>query len=355
MMFLLFFLALNLFAGQIELYYDCLPDAKEQEIFLAPSDTPLENLSLTTRLGRELEKRGWTIRSWNREAYKPWFMSWPLVKSWQDLKWLMGFGVPKKDPIEGCWVFWGLGPKVRGWDFSKLPKEKMVLFLWEPPTVQKEGYDPKIQACFSKIYTWDDDLVDGVKFFKFYYPVYREKIEKIPSFEEKKFCTMINSRLSSKHPNQLYSEREKTIRFFEDKTEEFDLYGKWWEKRKFKNWRGIVPDKLEALKNYRYCICYENTRDIKGYVTEKIFDCFATGVVPVYWGAGNIEEYVPPECFIDRRKFKDNEEMYRFLKSISKEEHEKYLKCAEAFLQSGKAKRFTQEQYMKVFLEAIGG
>ena len=40
-------------------------------------------------------------------------------------------------------------------------------------------------------------------------------------------------------------------------------------------------------------------RNVNGYVTEKIFDAFKAGCVPVYWGAENITKYVPAECFID--------------------------------------------------------
>lgn len=246
---------------------------------------------------------------------------------------------------ENTWVFWNLGPRVHGIDLSQRPPEKMVLFMWEPETTQKELYQPEIQRCFGKIFTWDDDLVDGKKFFKFYYPVLEPRIEKIPSFEEKKFCTMIARRLSSKHPKQLYREREKVIRFFEDKPNKFDLYGPYWERRKYKNWKGIIQDKLAVLKNYKYSICYENTKEVKGYITEKIFHCFAAGVVPVYWGASNVTDYIPEECFIDRRKFKDEKALYRFLKKITKEEYERYLESAARFLKSEKAQLFSGAQF----------
>lgn len=45
--------------------------------------------------------------------------------------------------------------------------------------------------------------------------------------------------------------------------------------------------KLEALKDYQFHVCFENEKN-KGYFTEKIIDCFATGTVPIYWGAENI-------------------------------------------------------------------
>lgn len=251
---------------------------------------------------------------------------------------------------EKIWIFWNLGPQAQ---FENRPKEKMVLFAWEPPTTQGEMYKKEVLAQFGKVFTWDDDLVDGKQFFKFYYPVLRQRGEVVP-FEKKKFCTMIARRLSSSHPKQLYKERENTIRFFEKKKGEFDLYGMYWEKRKFKNWRGAIDDKMEVLKNYKFSICYENMKDVKGYITEKIFDCFGAGVVPIYWGASNVTDYIPGDCFIDRRQFKDHDEMYRFLKKMTREEYEGYLKRAEVFLKSEKAKLFTAEHLAQNFLKIIG-
>lgn len=51
-----------------------------------------------------------------------------------------------------------------------------------------------------------------------------------------------------------------------------------------------IPYKLEGLKDYRFQIVVENAR-INGYFTEKIIDCFAAGVIPIYWGSPNISDY----------------------------------------------------------------
>lgn len=248
------------------------------------------------------------------------------------------------------WVFWNLGNKVKNFDFASANKKKLVLFTWEPPTVQPELHDPMVHSYFGKIYTWNDDLVDNKRYFKFFYPVLKERIANIPPFHEKKLCALIASYLRSKYPNELYSERENMIRFFENKKGEFDLYGKNWKKRKYKNWKGEIPDKLSVLKNYRFSICYENTKEIKGYITEKIFDCFAAGVVPIYWGASNVTDFIPPDCFIDRRKFKNNEEVYKYIKNMNETEYNRYLKAAENFLQSNKAKVFSQEHFIETLL-----
>lgn len=335
----LLFFASALFSKEMELYIYWSPDAKGDELFSG---------GLPLRIKEAIGERGWGIRSWEKERYWPRMIPWNRVESWQELKWRLGFDLPDAGTAD-LWIFWNLGASIKKWDFSRLDSEKLVLFLWEPPSVEPKSYAPEMLARFSKVFTWDDDLVDNVKFFKFHYPVLRERIREIPPFQEKKFCTLIASRLSSKYPKQLYKEREKTIRFFEDKPGEFDLYGKNWEKRKFKSWRGIIPDKLAVLKNYKFCICYENTQGHKGYITEKIFDCFAAGSVPVYWGASNVEEYIPAEAFIDRRRFKDNEELYAFLKAVTPEQYERYLDAAAAYLRSEKAQLFTDTNFVRSF------
>jgi len=60
--------------------------------------------------------------------------------------------------------------------------------------------------------------------------------------------------------------------------------------------RGPCDRKRETVRRYRFGIAYENTA-WPGYVTEKIIDCFVAGVVPVYLGAPDVSDYVPPLAF----------------------------------------------------------
>ena len=48
-------------------------------------------------------------------------------------------------------------------------------------------------------------------------------------------------------------------------------------------------DKLEALRDYRFSIVVENDK-YETYYTEKLTDCFATGTIPIYWGAPDIDK-----------------------------------------------------------------
>lgn len=252
-------------------------------------------------------------------------------------------------------IFYNLTPRYcKRCDLSKIPKEKMILFMWEPPTVLKRMYRPKILENFSRVYTWNDDLVDNKKFFKFYYPVLRPMLPELPSFQEKKFCTLVSSNLKSSHLDELYSERKNVIEYFERVGEAgFEFYGRKWPEGVYKSYRGLCSDKLETIKNYRFSICYENIKEIKGYVTEKIFDCFAAGSVPIYWGASNITDTIPKGCFIDRRDFASLEELHTFLRAMTEKEYNGYIERIKTFLSSEEAQLYSQENFDEILCNAL--
>lgn len=303
------------------------------------ADWPIsEQDPLCTAINKILNEKGDQIAISNLDPYKPFLEKGSKEK-------------PSVNPDVKRIVFWNMPQKFTKLKFERLPKEKMVLFMWEPPTVQKRLYTKKVQDLFSKIYTWDDSLVDNVRFFKFYYPVLQKMRDEIPSFEEKKLCTLIFSNKHSRHPQELYTAREEVIRFFEaiENQKDFEFYGWGWKDAGYKSYKGTAASKNEVMKNYRFSFCYENMHSTQGYITEKIFDCFAAGSVPIYWGASNIHDYIPADCFIDRRKFKDNEELYSFLKKMSKKEYDGYIARIAAWLESEQAKRFSVDNFAKIF------
>lgn len=239
---------------------------------------------------------------------------------------------------------------------TEYPYEKRVLFLWEPPTVYSSDYDRRIHELFSRIYTWDDDFVDNVKYFKFYDPQPRYDMPQdyVP-FEQKKFCVYLTCNKTYDHPQSLSSERRKIINFFERKPRgEFDLYGYGWSRDDSQDYKGVAQSKVECMKNYKFCFCYDNMRDIKGYITgEKIFNVFVAGCVPIYWGASNIEEYIPKDCFIDKRDFATYDDLYAFLKSMSKEKYQQYLDSIRKFMQTPQALLFSPANFIDIMLNTV--
>jgi hypothetical protein len=65
-----------------------------------------------------------------------------------------------------------------------------------------------------------------------------------------------------------------------------------------------IDDKRTALGPYRFSVCIENCSE-KNYYTEKILDCFAQKVVPIYWGAPNIGDFFNEEGIIACRSVSD--------------------------------------------------
>lgn len=54
----------------------------------------------------------------------------------------------------------------------------------------------------------------------------------------------------------------------------------------------------KIFRRYRYVLCMENA-DVPGYMTEKIFNAYKAGAIPIYWGASNIvSEIFHPDTWI---------------------------------------------------------
>jgi len=238
-------------------------------------------------------------------------------------------------------------------DFKRYPKEKLILFLWEPPSVLPDNYNPEYHELFSKIFTWNDDLVDGKKYIKFHYPVLRPMIPEPIDFFSRRTSTLIACNKESSYPGELYSERRRLIQFFEDNSAtDFDLYGKWWP-GSYKNYQGSIERKVDYLKYYKFCFAYENIRGIPGYITEKIFDCFQAGTVPIYWGASNIARYIPKNCFIAREDFTDEAQLSHYLRHMSRQEHAAYLQNIQQFLNSPEAQLYSIDHFIENFIKLI--
>lgn len=255
------------------------------------------------------------------------------------------------------------------------------LILQETPHVKPSNHVKDLINKYRIVFTWRDDLVDGKTYIKLNIPN-QINIPEISGWDKhSKLCCLISSNKSL--PNfsslDLYSQRVATIRWFEEfAPNDFDLYGQGWDKpqslpglyRKLKNrlhkylstftnkvhfpsYRGKVVSKHETLQNYRFSICYENVKDLPGYITEKIFDSFFAGCIPVYWGASNIHTYIPEDCFIDRRKFSSHEDLYDFMKSMTENEFLAYQERIASFLTSEKAKPFSAETFADTIVSSI--
>ena len=234
--------------------------------------------------------------------------------------------------------------------------QKLIIIVTEPPHVYDLNHRPDLRKYCYKILTWDDRMVDNQTYFKRYFVQSSlDMIADIPSFSEKKLCTQICGNKFFWNPHELYSKRREAIDYFtRNHPNDFMFYGMGWESSGISSYGGVVESKTETMKHYKFCICYENIEKLNGYITEKIFGCFISGCVPIYWGAENIQDYIPKECFIDRREFISYEELDQYIFHMDEAEYQKYLDNILLFLQSEKAYPFSIDNCVFSFLKAMG-
>ena len=74
------------------------------------------------------------------------------------------------------------------------------------------------------------------------------------------------------------------------------------------NISGAIPrgtnasGKIEHNKQYKFAIAFEN-KQYPGYVTEKIYDAYRSGCIPIYWGTPDVTQDFNPTTFINANDF----------------------------------------------------
>jgi hypothetical protein len=225
------------------------------------------------------------------------------------------------------------------------PDALRILYMYEPPAIDPMQYTRRIWKQFDAILTWNTYLTEASAAFAFDAGAYYDlpycsdygvmPLSALPEpvKREKAICQICGDKYSLS-AEEIYSKRREVSRWFHHHARtRMDVFGR--PPMDTPNYRGPCADKAETFAHYRYALCFENTYHplwTRGYLTEKILDCMASGTVPVYYGCSNIEELVPPDCFIDYRKFSSLKELDEFLQVMSDEEYLGYAAHMHEFL-----------------------
>ena len=253
---------------------------------------------------------------------------------------------------------------------------RKYLLIVEGRGIRPQDWVLENHAIYRKIFCWNDDLIDNERYFKLNFAFkFPDAIPRI--FHQKKLCCMVSANKVALpfSEGELYSKRVDCIRWFErNHPDDFDLYGIGWDqygfgrslmgralnkikflrkKNIFPSYRSVVESKYNTMKGYKFSICYENFSGYNGYITEKIFDSFFAGCVPIYWGANNVEKHIPEACFIDIRNFSGLNEVYLYIANMSEERYMEYLNSIEGFLESDRSRPFKAETFAKTIVEEV--
>ena len=166
-------------------------------------------------------------------------------------------------------------------------------------------------------------IVDSPKYIRFPYwilttfePEYTDedivkKVRDINSFRPKKSkdCVLVCGHDPKKTREMILNKVEKIL--------QVDSAGKWRNNTR-DLWDKYNNDKIAYMSNFRFNICAEND-NTENYVTEKIFDAFLAGCIPIYYGSNNNPEpgLINKDAVIFWNKDGDNKDSLALIKELN--------------------------------------
>jgi len=252
-------------------------------------------------------------------------------------------------------------------------KKDLYLVLFESEIIKPDNWQTDNYSFFDKVFGWKPIIHE--RYHRLMIPQNLEKSSRNVSFSDRKLACLIAGNKYNADTRGLYSQRRKIIRWFESNApEQFSLYGRGWQTgervnyegfveklihfrshhiRPYPSYRGPIGKKRELLANFRFNFCLENACEIDGYITEKIFDSMLAGVVPIYWGAPDILDFIPREAIILFADFDTVGHLYEFIGKMTEQEWARYRRSADDFLNGDNATQFSADNFSDKIIQEM--
>ena len=183
-----------------------------------------------------------------------------------------------------------------GLSYQKKPEEKKVAWVCESRSIfyewgiKKEIFtDPRnikiLEQGYDALFFSDKEYCSQSS--KFHYAMAGSNLPWCKNqqvFPKTKLVSMVAS------PKKMTKGHLLRHEYAEKFLHHIDLFGGALGSRRIGSDSSPWPDKSEAINDYMFQIVIEND-SYSTYFTEKLTDCFATGTIPVYWGAPDIGEH----------------------------------------------------------------
>jgi len=158
-------------------------------------------------------------------------------------------------------------------------------------------------------------------FFDFKNHIKNEEIDTYKNTRKEKFCNFMASNYRAKERINFVKAlmKRKKVDCLGPvlyNMEARDTIGKQDQSGEYIDWR---KEKLETIKEYKFTIAFENEQAYN-YVTEKIYQPFVVGSIPMCWGAPNIDQLFNPKCFVNVNNFNSYEEAIDEIMKIDEDE-----------------------------------
>ena len=208
----------------------------------------------------------------------------------------------------------------------------MFLITEECPSVSGLEFCEYPFDLFEIVFTWADSLIEKnrKKFREIGIHSFISDVDYDSDTERPIDFVLINSNKTSNHSLAQYELRKDVINFFEKSgMQNFNLYGQRWDRKCFPlntrwgrflnariwNWvfkqtapicyKGVLDSKFPVLCDAQFSFCIENASGPRGYITEKIFESFYCGCIPIFYGDSKVLEMFPRDLFVFGSGFQD--------------------------------------------------
>lgn len=231
-------------------------------------------------------------------------------------------------------------------------KDKNWIYVAEEPEVVRPANAPfflrRMANHFDYILSTSNASFKENNIFSLNTPTHLDvNVEENLLFDNRKLACMVATRYESLHPKAQYYLRDIVAAYFNEKDENFGLFGNGWGKYKKIN-KGHAKSKKEVYALYRFAFAFNNNKDV--ICADKLFDCFCDGIVPIAASPGN--EF-PKDSYIDFDDFKNMDELYQYLKLMPEHIWNKYIEQGQAFLISKDAEAFDVKTFVKTISKVI--
>ena len=159
----------------------------------------------------------------------------------------------------------------------------------------------------------DHHLTSDVPYTEACFIPWKKELYKTPDPSGRKGVALLISNCEAKWRNDYILELSKYIHIYS--------YGKCFHNVTVPPSRQGGADAFQSItKKHRMVVTFENTIE-KDYISEKISQCYKSGVIPVYWGPPEIYKWAPGNhTFIDPQKFKGPKELAEYLKRVDEDD-----------------------------------
>jgi hypothetical protein len=181
-----------------------------------------------------------------------------------------------------------------GINYRKKPGEKKIAWIcesraifhsWSVPRNVLDQLIPQLEENYDAIYFADREYCK--KSSKFHFSFAGSNLPWVKEhkvFSKSKLCSMF---ASSKKVTPGHALRHQIAENLKGK---IDIFGGAANTQRVGSAESPWDSKFQYLNDYMFQIVVENDK-YETYFTEKLTDCFATGTIPVYWGAPDIGKY----------------------------------------------------------------